>query len=299
MKKSIVRISEGLGNQLFMYAHAYSFSKTLGYDLFIDNISAYKKINIRSFLLDNFNIPIKIANPIHIPDNFTKYISYKINKKIDFFRVNKNFLVEKKFSNKLTKYEDYTKINYSDNIFIEGYFESEKYFVNHKKDIIDQFQIKNIDKKTLFVNPSIILNENSVSIVIRQHRFDEKVSNVNNIEKSNQFVKKTINYILKATELIKSKVQDPKFYVFSNDTTDLSNYLDDKTYKIIYHSTNKPINDFYLSSLCKHFIVGPSTFHWWSAYLGTNKDKLCIRPPSNISFSSNNDIYPNDWLDIK
>ena len=110
---------------------------------------------------------------------------------------------------------------------------------------------------------------------------------------------KTINYILKATELIKSKVQDPTFYVFSNDTSDLSNYLDDKTYKIIYHSTNKPINDFYLSSLCKHFIVGPSTFHWWSAYLGTNKDKLCIRPPSNISFSSNNDIYPNDWLDVK
>ena len=36
-KKIIVEISEGLGNQLFMYAHAYSLSRKLGYDLFIDN----------------------------------------------------------------------------------------------------------------------------------------------------------------------------------------------------------------------------------------------------------------------
>ena len=30
MKKIIVRIAEGLGNQLFMYSHAYSLSKKLG-----------------------------------------------------------------------------------------------------------------------------------------------------------------------------------------------------------------------------------------------------------------------------
>ena len=33
MKKAIVKISEGLGNQLFMYAHAYAFSKKMGYNL--------------------------------------------------------------------------------------------------------------------------------------------------------------------------------------------------------------------------------------------------------------------------
>ena len=42
MKKLVVRISEGLGNQFFMYANAYSLSKKLGYELFIDNLSAYK-----------------------------------------------------------------------------------------------------------------------------------------------------------------------------------------------------------------------------------------------------------------
>ena len=86
MKKLIVRISEGLGNQLFMYANAYSFSKKMGYDLLIDSISAYKKINIRSFLLDKFEIPIKNADSKHIPDNLNKYIFHKLSRKIDFLR---------------------------------------------------------------------------------------------------------------------------------------------------------------------------------------------------------------------
>ena len=40
-KKIIVEIAEGLGNQLFMYAHAYSMAKKLNYELFIDNKSGY------------------------------------------------------------------------------------------------------------------------------------------------------------------------------------------------------------------------------------------------------------------
>ena len=48
-KKIIVRIAEGLGNQLFMYANSLSLSKKINYNLFIDNESGYfQKKNIRS-----------------------------------------------------------------------------------------------------------------------------------------------------------------------------------------------------------------------------------------------------------
>ena len=42
-KKLIIQIAEGLGNQLFMYAFAYSLSKKLNYDLYIDNKSGYSR----------------------------------------------------------------------------------------------------------------------------------------------------------------------------------------------------------------------------------------------------------------
>ena len=36
-KNLIVKISNGFGNQMFLYATAYAFSKKLGYNLLIDN----------------------------------------------------------------------------------------------------------------------------------------------------------------------------------------------------------------------------------------------------------------------
>ena len=107
-----------------------------------------------------------------------------------------------------------------------------------------------------------------------------------------------INYIFKASKIIESKIPKPKFYIFSNDTMNLENIFDKKNYKIINHSTNKAVNDFYLSTLCKHFIVGPSTFHWWSAYLSKNNSKICIQPTPILNFSSNKDIYPSNWIKL-
>ena len=43
MKKVVVRIAEGLGNQLFMYANAYTLSKKINYTLFTDSTSGYFK----------------------------------------------------------------------------------------------------------------------------------------------------------------------------------------------------------------------------------------------------------------
>ena len=39
-----VQISEGLGNQMFMYANAFSVAKRFGYKLFIDNTSELLKL---------------------------------------------------------------------------------------------------------------------------------------------------------------------------------------------------------------------------------------------------------------
>ncbi len=50
-KRIIVRIGEGLGNQLFMYANAYAISKTIGYNLYLDSKSGYFKKKIKTGFL--------------------------------------------------------------------------------------------------------------------------------------------------------------------------------------------------------------------------------------------------------
>ena len=61
-KKLIIRLSNEIGNQMFMYASAYSISKKLNRELLIDNETAFlSKKNISKFGLDNFNISSNFA----------------------------------------------------------------------------------------------------------------------------------------------------------------------------------------------------------------------------------------------
>ena len=47
----------------------------------------------------------------------------------------------------------------------------------------------------------------------------------------------------------------------------------------------------------KHFIIGPTSFHWWGAWLNNNPNKICIRP-KNINPSNNSDFWPDKWISI-
>ena len=56
-KKIILRLSNEIGNQMFMYASAYSISKKMNRELFLDDETAFlSKKNISKFGLDNFRI---------------------------------------------------------------------------------------------------------------------------------------------------------------------------------------------------------------------------------------------------
>ena len=48
-KKIIVKVAAGLGNQMFMYANAFSLAKRFGYKLFIDNTSGFFQAKNRTF----------------------------------------------------------------------------------------------------------------------------------------------------------------------------------------------------------------------------------------------------------
>jgi hypothetical protein len=306
MKKKIIiaRIAEGLGNQLFMFANAYAVAKSKKYSLMLDDESGYFKnknrLRKRKFLLKFFNI----KNPI-CPNNlkFKNYFSdvvRKLLKIIDYFKYKKKFLIEHKNKHKKTHFNNLLKYSLGNLVYIEGHFESEKYFCNVKKDLQRILTVNEsyIDYSNKYID--LIKKKNSVSVHIRRHRFSEEVNEgkqIANIEKSDNFTKELINYIDNSINYFEKKIYKPTFFIWSNDFAGIEKYF--KYKNCIYVKNNDVIMDFYLFSICKHFIVGGSTFHWMGAWLNKNKNKLCIRPKNcNLNPSNNIDFWPNKWIKV-
>ena len=68
--------------------------------------------------------------------------------------------------------------------------------------------------------------------------------------------------------------------------------------KFVFIKNNNTAMDFHLFKFAKHFIVGPSSFHWWAAWLNPNKEKICVRPPNFIKPANNIDFWPENWKEI-
>jgi hypothetical protein len=309
-KNIILRTSNELGNQMFMYASAFAISKKLDRNLLIDNETAFLlKKNISAYGLNYFNISSPLA-----PDKFkfksiSGYLKRKLLIKTDFLRFKKKFFIEPKDKNKITKFNfDILSKSFGNNLFIEGHYESEKYFLDIRNQIKKEFQFKN---KELLNNNKIfkeINSSNSVAICLRQNRFHEGKGKYNdtNVKKSHLFTLEQVDYINKAVALLRNKINNPKFFLWSNNIQSLPKDKFDFTFKEINpNNIDKNIDSrilsLFLMSTCKHFIVTASTFNWWGAWLSQNDNKIIMRPSSEFfkEFKiNNNDFWPLNWHKI-
>ena len=306
----ILRLSNEIGNQMFMYASAYSISKELNRQLYIDDETAFlSKKNVSKFGLNLFNITSRIAPDILKFKNLSGYIKRKFLIKTDLMRSKKKFYIEKKDRNKITKYSsDYKNLVFDNNLFLEGHFESERYFKDYKDEIKREFKLKNQDtlKKNTYFNE--INKLNSVSICLRQNRFIEvkRQNTSQNKQKSWNFTLEQINYINKSVDYIKSKVSNPAFFLWSNDFSNIDKNKFNFNYKEIkfYNNENaldKRIQSLFLLTQCNHFIVTTSTFNWWGAWLSERNDKIILRPSDkffNDFYLNNQNFWPLDWSTI-
>jgi hypothetical protein len=218
-KTLIVRIGEGLGNQLFMYANAYSLSKKFGYSLYIDDESGFSKNKrSRSYNLNFFDIPEQICPEQLKYNNFIKNYKRKSLKFIDNFISNKKFIIEEVDKNKQTKFQEISKLG-SIQMFIEGHYESELYFKDYEKDLKKILRIKYdlVNKNNLYINQ--IKQSNSVSIHLRKNRFSEDLNNqkTSNIEKNILFEKDLINYVNRSIKYLDNKLENPHYFIWSNE----------------------------------------------------------------------------------
>ena len=299
-KKIIVKIAAGLGNQMFMYANAYALSKKYLFNLTIDNTSGFfQKKNrtlSREYGLDIFNLSAKKSFTGDKFDNHFKHFLKKLLVFFDIFFSKKTFFKEKLNKNKMSNFTPIDLKNSGKKIYIEGYYQSEKYFSKFKKNIQNEFSINLLDINFNDKYKKNLVSTNSISLHLRRNRFksnDGKFGDPN--YRGSITFRKVIDYVGRGIDYFRKNTIDPHFFVWSDNFEDIEKYFYGNDFTYVRGENIK--HDFYLFQFAKNFIVSPSTFHWWGAWLNNSLNKICLRP-KNINPSNNIDFWPEKWIGI-
>ncbi|MBK5720418.1 alpha-1,2-fucosyltransferase [Dysgonomonas sp. Marseille-P4677] len=288
-----ILLSGGLGNQMFQYAAAKALAKRLDSSLNIDlyNLTKKTKATVRSYELDIFDINAPIKSTIK-GKLFIKMRPF-IQKHRSFFQ-HLGLLTD----TYALQYEPIIE-TIKGNVTMSGYFQSERYFQDIKSDIFKDFTFKNpLGERNLEVAEQIAQSE-SIAIHIRRGDYiTDKGASLNFVTCGKEYYQKAIAYIAR-------KIQNPIFYVFSEDMDWVRKNLNFESYQVLFIDWNRDKEsylDMQLMSRCKHNIIANSSFSWWAAWLNRNSQKIVIAPEKWFQEDFKNlfldDFYPNGWVKI-
>ncbi len=293
----IVRIFGGLGNQMFQFAVAKSLAENCGAILKLD-INSYKnpvksetprqwELGIFQNIGEGFSsrgevntIVPQFKNPI--ARRLYRFVISRIGS------LNRNYLLDRSFSFRPIKTR-------SDKVYIDGYWQSYKYFNTNENLIRRQFNLSYLESE-LSLQPFITVIKTSCSVSLHVRRGDY-ISNLN-AKRFNGVC--NISYYQRAIETIRSIQKDNlHIFVFSDDIEWCKKNLV-LTDKHAFVNSNSVAGDLYLMSICKHNIIANSTFSWWGAWLNSNEQKIVVAPKEwhKGHIIGSDDLLPANWIKI-
>lgn len=285
----IIKIIGGLGNQMFQYAYAKSLASR-GCDIKIDK-SVFDTYIIHSgFSLDKYKIDLPLATRNEIDIFGSELLREKIKKKL--YIKNKNILREK------TLLFDTKMLTPHDNSYIEGYFQTEKYFLEIRETLLNQFTLnKTLSNYSQEIEHAIENANISVSLHIRRGDY---LSNPKAM-KMHGFC--DLDYYIKAINLLENKYDNISYFIFSDDIEWVRENLKIENSIFVTSAENRlPHEDIYLMSLCHHNIIANSSFSWWSAWLNKNINKIVIAPKrwfaNEKMQKQSKDLIPESWMKL-
>jgi len=284
----IINLRGGLGNQMFQYAFGRKLSLKNNDVLKLD-IDGLKRANeigdiYRPFSLGRFAIHKNIATseevlrlkyPYGIFSKLWRWVKLHILKQA-------NILWHPPALNK------------KGDIFLDGYWQSPKYFNDIREILLKEFYLsdslgdygENIAQQ--------IQNTDSVSVHVRRGDYTKNTRVIKDFGMCSE------KYYQQASDHIKNNIQDPTYFIFSDDIKWVKENLPiaDKSVFVSDLSLTDS-SELFLMSQCKHNIIANSSFSWWAAWINNNQEKIVIAPTpwfENAIYDPS--LYIDSWIQI-
>lgn len=298
---NIIRMTGGMGNQMFQYA-LYLKLCSMGRKVKFDDVSEYRLSNARPRMLWAFGISYPKADKEEVDemtDSFLK-LSHRIRRKL-FGRKSREY------HEKVCNYDDQALAE--DETYLTGYFQSEKYFkdieekVRHTyvftDKIWDGLLRETVQKIKGYQNQ--IKNTISVSLHVRRGDYTENEAVYGGIC--------TEEYYKGAIRIILGRFPDAVFFIFSNDVPWVKEWIgrleqelrmpQGERFVAIEGTTEETgYLDMFLMSCCRHYIIANSSFSWWGAWLGREAGKIVAAPYPWSNTQNYVDIYTKEMIRI-
>ena len=281
----VIELSGGLGNQMFQYA-LYKKFESLKKDVVMETSFFRSGQDLREYELGIFPVKYRTITDKEAADirgyGYQDTVLDKVRHK----------LMPKKYKTYIDKIGPFQpEIFEMDKVYLSGYWQNENYFKDIKEMICKDFSF---DAKLREKNKGLcaqLEKENSVSVHIRRGDYltTENTRIHGNIC--------TEEYYSNAMVYMKEKIENPRFYIFTDDLQwAREKYRGEDITIVDGNRDNSSYVDMFLMSQCKHNIIANSTFSWWGAWLNANPDKLVLAPPKWLNNFEEAQVACADWI---
>jgi hypothetical protein len=185
---------------------------------------------------------------------------------------------------------------FTNSCYLKGWWQSEKFFAEHKKKIADKFKfIQVIDEKNRYLAERM-QKITSLSVHIRRGDY------VATAEARNTYAVCNDEYYIKAFGEVFKRMNIQKAYVFSDDINwTKKNLRIPLEHEFIDHNVGAmSYIDMYLMTFCKAHIVANSSFSWWGAWLANawgNSNGLVVAPKKwGLREPIPVEVQPSSWI---
>lgn len=274
-----VKITDGLGNQLFQYATGRSLALKKGIKHLLLNIDSFHNNPLgREFGLRNFRTKGKVIT--------NRLVEKILRKDTRYNRLISTFPFYKTISDDALKLQE---LSLNDSLFLSltGYWQSEYYFKDIRSLLLDELQPPDAPRL-----PDWMREEETVAVHVRRTDYLTE-SGIGCLGP---------RYYERSMAVMRERLRDPLFVFFSDDIPWCKQtFSNDRTVFCEDPPWDTDFLQLYLMSKCGHQIVANSSFSWWGAWLNRNPGKIILRaqtPFVDTSLFRKPYYYPEEWIPV-